>query len=59
MRQNEETQDLDQVGNIDPILYELSKKIDSYYILELIRKIPNDQSLGKEIRSYYLKIKND
>ena len=31
--------------------------IDSKYIIELIEKSPNDQELGKEIRSYYLHLK--
>ena len=33
-------------------LYELSKKIDSLYILELINRTPNDSELGSEVRNY-------
>jgi len=33
-------------------LYELSKKIDTLYILELVKRTPNDCQLGSEIRSY-------
>jgi len=33
-------------------LYKLSKEIDAVYILELVKKFPNDAELGSEIRSY-------
>jgi hypothetical protein len=47
------------VVNIDPKKYEISKKIDSFHILEMILKFPNDQTLGNEIRKYYNSLKND
>ncbi len=34
-------------------------KIDTQYIIDLIKKYPNDQQLGNEIRKYYLHLKND
>jgi len=33
-------------------LYELSKEIDTVYILELVKRTPNDSELGSEIRNY-------
>ena len=33
-------------------LYEQSKEIDAVYVLELVKKFPNDAELGSEIRSY-------
>lgn len=59
MKQKEVTQVSDQVVNIDPKKYELSKKIDKYHILEMILKFSNDQTLGNEIRKYYNSLKND
>jgi hypothetical protein len=59
MKQKEETQVLDQVVNIDSEIYELSKKMDTFHIIEMILKFSNDQTLGNEIRKYYLSLKND
>jgi hypothetical protein len=36
MKQKEETQVLDQVVNIDSEIYELSKKMDTFHIIEMI-----------------------
>ena len=33
-------------------MYKLSKEIDAVYVLELVKKFPNDAELGSEIRSY-------
>ena len=38
---------------------EISKKFDSFHILEMVLKFPNDQTLGNEIRKYYNSLKND
>ncbi len=35
-----------------------SIKFDNYYITDLIKKYPNDSDLGKELRKYYLHLKN-
>ena len=59
MKQKEVSQVSDQVVNIDPKKYEISKKIDSFHILEMVLKFPNDQTLGNEIRKYYNSLKND
>ena len=32
--------------------YEITQKIDTYFIYELIKTIPNDMVLGQEIRKY-------
>jgi len=31
---------------------------DNHYISDLIKKYPNDADLGKELRKYYLHLKN-
>jgi hypothetical protein len=38
--------------------YELSKKIDKNYIVELVRKLNNDSELGREIRTYVMFLQN-
>ena len=32
---------------------------DCQYVVDLIKEFPNDQELGKEIRKYYLSLKDD
>tara|TARA_R110000751_G_scaffold296838_1_gene406206 strand:- start:511 stop:735 length:225 start_codon:yes stop_codon:yes gene_type:complete len=32
---------------------------DNHYISDLIKKYPNDTDLGKELRKYYLNLKNN
>ena len=32
---------------------------DSQYVIDLIKEFPNDKELGKEIRKYYLSLKDD
>ena len=32
---------------------------DPQYIVDLIRELPNDGELGKEIRKYYISLTND
>jgi len=32
---------------------------DVQYVVDLIKEFPNDQDLGKEIRKYYLSLKDD
>ena len=32
---------------------------DTQYIVDLIRELPNDGELGKEIRKYYISLTND
>ena len=32
---------------------------DTQYVVDLIKEFPNDQDLGKEIRKYYLSLKDD
>ena len=32
---------------------------DAQYVVDLIKEFPNDQDLGKEIRKYYLSLKDD
>jgi hypothetical protein len=32
---------------------------DTQYIVDLIREYPNDKELGREIRSYYLNLKDE
>jgi hypothetical protein len=33
--------------------------LDNSYIQDLIKKFPNDYDLGREIRKYYLNLKNN
>jgi hypothetical protein len=39
--------------------YQNNINLDSQYIIELIELYPNDQDLGKQIRKYFLELKND
>jgi len=32
---------------------------DAQYVVDLIKEFPNDRELGKEIRKYYLSLKDD
>lgn len=32
---------------------------DAQYVVDLIKEFPNDRDLGKEIRKYYLSLKDD
>ena len=32
---------------------------NSQYVIDLIKEFPNDKELGKEIREYYLSLKDD
>jgi hypothetical protein len=32
---------------------------DVQYVVDLIKELPNDRDLGKEIRKYYLSLKDD
>ena len=32
---------------------------DAQYVVDLIKEFPNDKELGKEIRKYYLSLKDD
>ena len=32
---------------------------DPQYVIDLIKEFPNDKELGKEIREYYLSLKDD
>ena len=34
--------------------YELSKKIDRNYIVDLVKKFNNDSELGRELRTYIM-----
>ena len=47
MKQKEVVQVSDQVVNIDPKKYEISKKIDSFHILEMILKMMKMLKLNK------------
>lgn len=55
MKQKEENPVSDQVENTNS--NEVSTKIDSNFIVELIKTYPNDYDLGSEIRKYYLSLK--
>lgn len=55
MKQKEENPVSDQVENTNS--NEVSTKIDSNFIVELIKTYPNDYDLGGEIRKYYLSLK--
>lgn len=57
MKQKEENPVSGQVENTNS--NEVSTKIDSNFIVELIKTYPNDYDLGGEIRKYYLSLKND
>ena len=57
MKQKEENPASDQVVNTK--VDNLSTKIDYDFIVDLIKKYPNDYDLGGEIRKYYLSLKND
>jgi len=42
---------------INKELYEQSKRIDPFYVLELVNQINNDAELGSQIREYVQSIK--
>lgn len=57
MKQKEENPVSGQVENTN--LVDISTKIDSEFIIKLIKTYSNDYDLGGEIRKYYLSLKND
>jgi hypothetical protein len=59
---------LDELRQVKDSLYEQPKIVNDYYmkinfnsqyVVDLIKEFPNDQELGKEIRKYYLSLKDD
>jgi|688.fasta_scaffold309051_2 hypothetical protein len=56
---NEHRQVKDSVYNHPKVEVYNVIEINTQYIIDLIKKYPNDQQLGNEIRKYYLQLKND